>query len=93
MRFMVALAVISCLSLPVIVSTEAQTRLPRTSPAEQSTDQINRRIQQDQRILGVEQDVQSKSNQIRQNIDRDRLFEPRYVPPMPRSGCGSGRVC
>ena len=72
---------------------DRQTRLPRTSPAERSTDQINRRIQQDQRILGVEQDVQSKSNQIRQNVDRDRLFAPRYLPPMPRSGCGPGRVC
>lgn len=93
MRFMVALAVVSSLSLPLAIPAGAQTRLPRTSPAEQSTDQINRRLQQDQRILGVEQDVQSKSNQIRQNVDRDRLFAPRYVPPMPRSGCGPGRVC
>ncbi|MBA1156366.1 hypothetical protein [Microvirga mediterraneensis] len=93
MRFMVAVAIVSSLSLPLAASAWAQTRLPRTSPAERSTDQINRRIQQDQQILGVEQDVQSKSNQIRQNIDRDRLFAPRYVPPMPRSGCGPGRGC
>ncbi|EIM27991.1 hypothetical protein [Microvirga lotononidis] len=93
MRFMVAVAIVSSLLLPSIVPAEAQTRLPRTSPAERSRDQINRRIQQDQQILGVEQDVQSKSNQIRQNIDRDRLFAPRYIAPMPRNGCGPGRIC
>ena len=93
MRFMVVLAIVSSFVLPVTVSAEAQTRLPRTSPAERSTDEINRRIQQDQRILGVEQDVQSKSNQIRQNVDRDRLFAPRYLPPVPRAGCVRGSGC
>lgn len=93
MRFMVALAIASSLVLPWAAPAEAQTRLPRTSPAERSTDEINRRIQQDQRILGVEQDIQSKSNQIRQNVDRDRLFAPRYLPPVPRTGCGRGRIC
>ncbi len=91
MRFMVALAIAS--SFVLAVPVEAQTRLPRTSPAERSTDEINRRIQQDQRILGVEQDIQSKSNQIRQNVDRDRLFAPRYLPPVPRVGCGRGKGC
>jgi hypothetical protein len=93
MRFMVAFAIVSSLALPLVASVEAQTRLPRTSPAERNTDAINRRIQQDQRILGVEQDIQSKSNQIRQNVERDRLFAPRYLPPMPHTGCGRGRVC
>ncbi|WP_262268196.1 MULTISPECIES: hypothetical protein [Microvirga] len=91
MRIVVALAIVS--SLVLAVPAEAQTRLPRTSPAERSTDAINRRIQEDQRILGVEQDIQSKSNQIRQNVDRDRLFAPRYLPSVPRAGCGRGRVC
>jgi hypothetical protein len=93
MRFMVALAIVSTLVLPLAVPAEAQTRLPRTSPAERNTDAINRRIQQDQRILGVEQDIQSENNRIRQNIERDRLFAPRYLPPVPRTGCGRGRVC
>ncbi|QRM30862.1 hypothetical protein [Microvirga sp. VF16] len=93
MRIVMALAIVSSLLLSLAVPAEAQTRLPRTSPAERNTDAINRRIQQDQRILGVEQDIQSKSNQIRQNVDRDRLFAPRYLPPVPRAGCGRGRVC
>jgi len=93
MRFMMALAIASSLVLPLVVPAEAQTRLPRTSPAERRTDEINRQIQQDQRILGVEQDVQNRSNQLRQNIERDRLFAPRYLPPVPRTGCGRGRVC
>ena len=93
MRIVMALAIVSSLLLSLAVPAEAQTRLPRTSPAERNTDDINRRIQQDQRILGVEQDIQSKSNQIRQNVDRDRLFAPRYLPPVPRAGCGRGRVC
>jgi hypothetical protein len=93
MRFMVALAIVSTLVLSLAIPAEAQTRLPRTSPAERNTDAINRRIQQDQRILGVEQDIRSESNRIRQNIERDRLFAPRYLPPVPRTGCGRGRVC
>jgi hypothetical protein len=91
MRIMMAFAIVS--SLALVVPAEAQTRLPRTSPAERNTDAINRRIQQDQRVLGVQQELRSESNQIRQNIDRDRLFGPRYLPPMPRAGCGRGTVC
>jgi hypothetical protein len=76
MRFMVALAIVTILVLPLAVPAEAQ-----------------RRIQQDQKILGVEQDIRSESNRIRQNVDRDRLFAPRYLPPMPRTGCARGTVC
>jgi len=93
MRFMVAVAIASSLVLPLAVPVEAQTRLPRTSPSERRTDEINRQIQQDQRILGVEQDIQNRSNQIRQNIERDRLFAPRTLPPVPRARCGRGKVC
>lgn len=93
MRFMVAAAIVSSLVLPLAVSAEAQTRLPRTSPAERSTRDINRRIQQDQRILGVEQEIRSENSRIRQNIERDRLFAPRYLPPVPRAGCVRGSVC
>lgn len=93
MRFMVALAIVSSLFLPLAVPAEAQTRLPRTSPAERNTNEINRRIQQDQQILGVEQDIRNESNRIRQNIERDRLFAPRSLPPVPRAGCRRGAVC
>jgi hypothetical protein len=93
MRLMVAVAIVSTLAAPLAVPAEAQTRLPRTSPAERSTDDINRRIRQDQQILGVEQDIRSESNRIRQNVERDRLFAPRYLPPVPRAGCARGAVC
>ena len=94
MRTMVVAAIVSSLALPMAVSAEAQTRLPRTSPAERTTDDINRRIQQDQRILGVEQDVRSQSNRIRQNIERDRMFaNPPPVPlPSRRGACPAGSV-
>jgi hypothetical protein len=87
MRFVVALAIVSTLILPLAGPADAQTRLPRVSPSERSTRDINRRIQQDQRILGVEQEFQMENNRIRQGIERDRLFGPRTLPPIPRSGC------
>jgi len=89
---MVAVAIVSSFILPLAAPAEAQTRLPRTSPAERNTKDINRRIQQDQRILGLEQDIRSESNRIRQNIDRDRLFAPRPLPPVPRVGCPRGAI-
>jgi hypothetical protein len=92
MRFMVALAIVSSLVLPLAVPAEAQTRLPRTSPAERSTKEINRRIRQDQRLLNLEERIQMENNQIRQDIQRDRLFAPRSLPPVPRVGCSRGSI-
>ena len=92
MRFVVALAIVSSLVLPLAVPAEAQTRLPRTSPAERSTKEINRRIQQDQRLLNLEERIQMENNQIRQSIQRDRLFAPRSLPPVPRGGCPRGSI-
>ena len=61
MRIMVAFAIVTSLALSLAVPAEAQTRLPRTSPAERNTNEINRRIQQDQKILGVEQECRPGS--------------------------------
>ena len=92
MRFMVALAIVSSLILPLASPAEAQTRLPRVSPSERNSKEINRRIRQDLRYLELEQEIQSESNQIRQSMQRDRLFAPRSLPPMPRAGCPRGSI-
>ncbi|NBJ11934.1 hypothetical protein [Microvirga arsenatis] len=84
MRLALAAAMVSSLLLPLAVPAEAQTRLPRVSPAERKTKTINRQIQQDQRLLRLEERIQMENNQIRQSIERDRLFAPRPLPPMPR---------
>jgi hypothetical protein len=94
MRFMMVLAIASSVALSMAVPAEAQTRLPRTSPAERTTDDINRRIQDDQRILGVEQDIRSQNSRIRQNIERDRMFSNPPPAPVPsrRGGCPRGSI-
>ena len=74
MRFMVAIAVLSSILLPLAGPADAQTRLPRTSPAERQTKEINRRIQQEQRLLNLEQQIQNENNHLRQRIDRQRMF-------------------
>jgi len=84
MRLALAAAMVSSLLLPLAVPAEAQTRLPRVSPAERKTKTINRQIQQDQRLLRLEERIRMENNQIRQSIERDRLFAPRPLPPMPR---------
>jgi hypothetical protein len=94
MRFVMALAIVSTLALTLPETAEAQARLPRTSPAERTTKDINRRIQQDQRILGVEQDIRSESSRIRQTIERDRMFSNPPPAPLPsrRGTCPRGSI-
>jgi hypothetical protein len=92
MRFGMALAIVSSFALLPVVPAEAQARLPRTSPAERTTKEINRRIQQDQRQLNLERKIQNESNQIRQDIQRERLFAPRSLPPIPRAACPRGSI-
>jgi hypothetical protein len=77
MRFMMAIAVVSSFLLPLAGPADAQTRLPRTSPAERNTREINRRIQQDQQLLNLEQQIQNENNQIRQRYERQRMFSNR----------------
>ncbi len=92
MRFLVALAIIPGLVLPFSVTADAQTRLPRVSPSERATKDINRRIRQDQRLLDLEERIQMENNQIRQDIQRERLFAPRALPPIPRGTCLRGSI-
>lgn len=92
MRFMVALAIVSSLVLPASMPAEAQTRLPRVSPSERATKDINRRIRQDQRLLNLEERIQMDNNQIRQDIQRERLFAPRTLAPVSRGTCPRGSI-
>jgi hypothetical protein len=92
MRFMVALAVVSSFILPMSMPADAQTRLPRVSPSERASRDINRRIRQDQRVLNLEERIQMDNNQIRQDIQRERLFAPRALPPVPRGACPRGSI-
>ncbi|MCD6072070.1 MAG: hypothetical protein K0R61_2089 [Microvirga sp.] len=92
MRLMVALAIVSSLALPVSMPVEAQTRLPRVSPSERASKDVNRRIRQDQRQLNLEERIQMENNQIRQDIQRERLFAPRALPPISRGACPRGSI-
>ncbi len=92
MRYMAAFAIVSSLVLPMSMPADAQTRLPRVSPSERASKDLNRRIRQDQRLLNLEERIQMESNQIRQDIQRDRLFAPRSLPPMPRGACPRGSI-
>ncbi|MEE1657057.1 hypothetical protein VB618_12680 [Microvirga sp. CF3062] len=92
MRFMVALAIGSSLILPLAVPADAQTRLPRVSPSERSSKETNRRIRQDQQLLNLEERIQMENNQIRQDIQRERLFAPRTLPAIRRGACPRGSI-
>jgi hypothetical protein len=90
-RFSVALAVASSFALPLALPADAQTRLPRTSPAERKSNEINQRLRQEQRELRFEGRIQTENNQIRQDIERQRLFSTR--PPSFRNpNCPSGAI-
>ena len=92
MRFMVALTIVSSFILPLAVPADAQTRLPRVSPSERAAKDINRRIRQDQQLLNLEERIQMENNQIRQDIQRERLFAPRTLPPVSRGACPRGSI-
>ncbi|MET0531437.1 hypothetical protein [Microvirga sp. P5_D2] len=80
-----------CLSFVMASLAEAQTRLPRTTRSERQVDDINRNLQQEQRVRGIEQQIQTDNNQIRQNIDRQRTFDnspSTFRPRCPPSAIG-----
>lgn len=76
------------LSVVLPLSAEAQTvRLPSQSRSERQVEDLNRNIQQDRRLQSLEQELEVRNNQLRQNIDRDRMFAnppPVPVPPLRR---------
>ncbi len=90
MRFLVTAA--ACLGLLLPLAAEAQTaRLPRKSVNERQAEEINRNIQQEQRLKSLEQQIQVEQNLMRQNIDRQRLFSTTPSPfrncPVGAAGC------
>jgi len=94
MRLLLPAAVILSVVLPL--SAQAQTtRLPSKSRSERQVEEINRNIQQDRRLQSLEQEIEVRNNQLRQNIDRDRMFAnppPIPVPPLRRSTCPAGSM-
>jgi len=90
MRFFVT--AVTCLGMVLPLAAEAQTaRLPRKSVNERQVEEINRNIQQDQRLKSLEQQIQVEQNLLRQNIDRQRLFSTTPSPfrncPVGAAGC------
>jgi regulator of sirC expression with transglutaminase-like and TPR domain len=86
-RLMVAAAILATLAVPAA----AQTRLPRTTPAERQVKELNRSIQQEQRVLQREQQYQIDNNQLRQRLDRrQNLSNPS--PPARIGTCPAGSI-
>jgi hypothetical protein len=81
MRAIIMAAIILSFALPA----EAQSRLPRRSPAERQTDAINRSLLQEGRQLRRDEQMQIDRNQLRLNLDR------RYnlSDPSPRARIGT----
>jgi len=91
MRSIVAAALALSFALPFVLPAEAQTRLPRASPSERKVREINRNLGQEQRQLRYEQQNQFEINQLRQSIERQRVFS-NPSPPARIGGCPAGSV-
>jgi TolA-binding protein len=85
-----AIAAALCLSFLMASVAEAQTRLPRKTRSERQVEDINRSLQQEQRVRGIEQQIQTNNNQIRQSIDRQRTLD--NSPSSFRSRCPAGAI-
>jgi uncharacterized protein HemX len=73
MRAMLVTALL--LGFVAALPAEAQTRrLPRKSPAERQVEEINRNLQREQRLKQIEQQSRFETNQLRQSLDRQRMF-------------------
>ncbi|AWM86267.1 hypothetical protein [Microvirga sp. 17 mud 1-3] len=82
-----------CLGLALSLASPAvaQNRLPRKSPAERRVQELNRDMQQQQRLQRFEQQNQFETNQLRQSIDRQRTFS-NPTPPAGIRTCPPGSV-
>ena len=80
-----------CLSFVMASVAEAQTRLPRKTRSERQVEDINRNLQQEQRVREIEQQIQTNNNQLRQNLDRQRTFSnspSTFRPRCPATAIG-----
>jgi hypothetical protein len=85
------LVILAALLASVAVPVAAQTRLPRTTPAEREVNSINRSITREQRSLQIQQQNHINNNQIRQSIDNQRMFQ-RPSSPYRSTTCPPGSV-
>ncbi|MCG7391682.1 hypothetical protein MHY87_02015 [Microvirga sp. ACRRW] len=86
MRLLVTAAI--CLGLVLPLAAQAQPSLLPSQPrSERQVDDINRNIRQDQRLNDVQRQIQTDRNQLRQDIDRQRLFSNT---PSPFRNCPAG---
>jgi hypothetical protein len=66
-------------------------RQPPRSRAEREVQEINRDLLRQQRNLGVQQQNQFETNQLRQELNRQQNFPPVIGPSIQR-GCPPGSV-
>ncbi|MBM6594560.1 hypothetical protein [Microvirga pudoricolor] len=85
------IVILAALLASVAVPAVAQTRLPRTTPAEREVNSINRSITREQRSLQIQQQNTINNNQIRQSIDNQRMFQ-RPSSPYRSTTCPPGSV-
>lgn len=88
MRLVILAAVFAGLAVPAA----AQTRLPRKSPAERQVNRINRDLRQGGSERHFEQQYQIDTNQLRQNLDRERVFSNPTPPAGFRGTCPAGSI-
>lgn len=89
MRFLVTALIGLSFALPL--PAEAQTeRLPSKSRSERQVEELNRNMRQDRRFQDLEQQRQMDRSQLRQEIERQRLFSR---PPITQYGpCSPGAI-
>ena len=90
MRFLVAALIGFSFALPLPVEAQPE-RLPRKSRSERQVEELNRNMQQDRRIQSLEQDFRLKSGQIRQDIERQRMFSSPPITSPYRGHPGAVR--
>jgi hypothetical protein len=89
MRFSLRATVVLSVLLPL--SALGATSVLGQSRSLRQVDDINRNIQQDRRLQSLQQELEVRDNQLRQNIDRDRMFaNPPPVPLPPSRSCPPG---
>lgn len=86
----------ACLAAPLLGAATAQDataqeRLPTTSRSEQQYNAINRSLREQQQGLGVSQQNQFETNQLRGEIQRGNQA-PLIIGPGSGRGCPAGSI-
>ncbi|HEV2558903.1 MAG TPA: hypothetical protein VGU45_09775 [Microvirga sp.] len=88
MRALIVIAALAGLAVPAVAQTQ---RLPRVSPAEQQARELNRATQNQNRSLNAQQQDQFEVNQLRQELNRQRIA-PNLTGPRPGVICAPGQI-